>query len=77
MDQSQRQFGTALLLGEARYGQLGEYPAGTFEDPSVAPPLTSFRARLVDIERTIEARNTTRSPYIHMLPSRIAPSINI
>ena len=77
MDQSQRQFGTALLLGEARYGQLGVYPASTFTDPAVAPALAAFRGRLVEIEETIQARNTGRTPYIHMLPSRIAPSINI
>ncbi|MFN7142235.1 MAG: lipoxygenase family protein [Myxococcota bacterium] len=77
MDQGQRQFGTALLLGESRFGQLGEYPADTFEDPAVAPVLARFRAALSQVERAIGERNRHRTPYIHMLPSRIAPSINI
>ena len=73
---AQRQFGTALLLGESRYGRLGEYPE-PFADPAVAAPLAAFRARLDAVEARITARNTEREPYIHLLPSRIAPSISI
>lgn len=75
LDQSQRQFGVALLLGESRYGQLGDYPTATFADPAVAPALAAFRARLSDIERAIGERNKTRIPYIYML--RLASSISI
>ncbi len=76
MEQSQRQFGTALLLGEARYGKLGEYPV-PFEDARVAPYLDRFRRALSQVEEAIAARNQARTPYIHMLPSRLAPSISI
>jgi arachidonate 15-lipoxygenase len=74
---AQRQFGTALLLGEARYGRLGEYPDRPFDDPAVEAPLQAFRARLEAVEARITARNAEREPYIHLLPSRIAPSISI
>lgn len=77
LDAAWRQFDTALLLGLSRVGRLGDYPAGAFADPRVAAPLAAFRAALAHVESTIEARNRSREPYIHMLPSRIPPSINI
>jgi arachidonate 15-lipoxygenase len=77
MDQAQRQMDVAWLLGAARYGELGDYPADHFEDPRVAPLLSALRVSLAAVEATIDARNTTRPPYIHLKPSRIPPSINI
>jgi arachidonate 15-lipoxygenase len=77
LDQSQRQFGTALLLGESRFGRLGNYAQGQFRDPRVTPLLQAFEVALIDAESIIEERNKVRTPYIHLLPSRISPSINI
>jgi arachidonate 15-lipoxygenase len=77
LDQTQRQFGVALLLGMARYGQLDTYPEGTFADARVTPLLRAYRARLAEVEAEINTRNVTRTPYIHLLPSRIPQSINI
>lgn len=75
LDQAQRQMDVAWLLGACRYGRLGDYPA--FSDARVAPALARFRARLAEVEATIDSRNTQRVPYIHLKPSRISPSINI
>ena len=77
LDQSQRQFGVALLLGMARYGRLDTYPTGTFTDPKVEPLLNTFKQQLAAVEAQIAQRNTEREPYIHLLPSRIPQSINI
>ena len=77
MAQAQRQFAVAHLLGASRYGFLGDYADATFSDPRVAAPLARFRACLKEVESTITARNLERPEYIHMLPSRIPPSINI
>jgi arachidonate 15-lipoxygenase len=77
LDAAQRQFDTALLLGMSRVGRLGDYPADAFGDPRVAPLLERFRRDLGAVEQTIGQRNTTRPPYVHMLPSRIPPGINI
>jgi arachidonate 15-lipoxygenase len=77
LDAAQRQFDTALLLGMSRVGKLGDYPATAFLDPRVAPLLDRFRRDLAAVEQTITQRNLTRPPYVHMLPSRIPPGINI
>ena len=72
------------MLGGIRYRLLGEYRHNRFphgpvlKDPRVQAPLARFRARLVDIEREIEARNAHRlRPYLHLLPSRIPCSTHI
>lgn len=75
MDAAQRQFDTALLLGLSRVGSLGDYDA--FDDPRVAPLLSAYRAELAAVEAEIAARNALREPYVHLLPSRIPPGINI
>ena len=77
MDEAQRQFDTAYLLGESRFGVLGEYPEGQFEKDRVGPALGTFTSRLKEVESTIDKRNESRPTYIHLKPSRIAPSINI
>lgn len=77
MDAAQRQFDTALLLGLSRVGSLGDYPDGTFADPRVASALTAFRTDLARIEAEIARRNEGREPYVHLMPSRVPPSINI
>ncbi len=77
MDQAQRQMDVAWLLGSARFGALGDYAPGHFEDPAVAPHLAAFRSALAAVEATIDARNAARPPYIHLKPSRVPPSINI
>ena len=77
LDAAQRQFDTALLLGMSRVGKLGDYPADAFVDPRVTPLLERFRRDLGAVEQTIHQRNTARPPYVHMLPSRIPPGINI
>ena len=68
---------TAYLLGESRFGVLGHYPEGQFEADRVSGALQSFQGRLKQVEDTINNRNETRPAYIHLKPSRIAPSINI
>jgi arachidonate 15-lipoxygenase len=77
LDQAQRQFSVAYLLGASRYGKLGDYGPGWFDDPRIKPALERFRARLLEVEGTIAERNRNRPEYIHLKPSRIAPSINI
>ncbi len=77
LDQAQRQFGVALLLGMARYGRLDAYPSNTFLDPRVTPLLAAYKQQLSAIEQQITERNASRVPYIHLLPSRIPQSINI
>ncbi|MEZ4238030.1 MAG: lipoxygenase family protein [Myxococcota bacterium] len=77
LDAAQRQLDTALLLGMSRVGSLGDYPDGTFVDPRVAPVLAKFRADLATAEQAIADRNRKRKPYVHLMPSRIPPGINI
>jgi arachidonate 15-lipoxygenase len=77
LDQAQRQLDVAWLLGATRYGHLGNYVDGWFTDPAVAPLLARHRADLAAVEATIDARNLTREPYIHLKPSRVPMSINI
>jgi hypothetical protein len=67
----------AHLLGESRFGYLGDYADATFSDPRVADPLARFRAGLESVESTIDDRYQSRPSYIHLKPSRIPPSINI
>lgn len=75
MDAAQRQFDTALLLGLSRVGSLGDYDP--FDDPRAAAAASTYRAELAQVEAEIAARNATRDPYVHLLPSRIPPGINI
>lgn len=77
MDQAQRQMDVAWLLGACRYGKLGDYASGHFADPRIAPVLARFKERLAEVESTIDDRNTHRTPYIHLKPSRVPQSINI
>lgn len=77
LDQAQRQLDTAWVLGAMRYGSLGGYPSGHFTDPRVVPLLQRHLERLDEVEQTIDRRNTTRPPYVHLKPSRIPPGINI
>ena len=77
LDAAQRPLDVAWLLGASRYGHLGAYPAGQFEDPRVAPVLGRYEARLAEVEATIDRRNETRPPYIHLKPSRVPQSVNI
>lgn len=78
LDAAQRQFDTALLLGMSRVGSLGDYPKDAFSDPRVAPLLASFQGELAAIEAEITQRNASRpQPYVHLLPSRVPPGINI
>ncbi|MCB9762121.1 MAG: lipoxygenase [Alphaproteobacteria bacterium] len=77
LDAAQRQFDTAYLLGESRFGKIGAYTEGWFSDPRVTPHVDRFKANLADIELTIDERNARRPAYIHLKPSRIPPGINI
>ena len=77
MGAAQRQFVVALLLGQSRYGQIADYPQDAFQDPRVVPLLTAFQSDLAQVEKRITERNLSRSPYLHLLPSRIPPGINI
>jgi arachidonate 15-lipoxygenase len=77
LDMAHLQRDLGLMLGSLRHTKLGEYEDGHFEDPRVQEPLATFQARLADIERTIEQRNTTRPAYEYLLPSLIPQSINI
>lgn len=69
------------LLGELHYTRLGHYSGGPLGGSSFAPAIAAleqaFQRDLSDVERTIEERNRTRTPYVHLLPSRIPQSINI
>lgn len=77
MGAAQRQFVVALLLGQSRYGQIADYPQDAFQDPRVVPLLSAFQSDLAQVEKRITERNLSRSPYLHLLPSRIPPGINI
>jgi arachidonate 15-lipoxygenase len=78
IEQAQRQFGAAYLMGSADYTTLGNYPRGHFSDERVRPLLTAFGAELDRAEATINQRNLSRSvPYPFMKPSVIPQSINI
>ncbi len=43
----------------------------------MAPLLARHRASLDGVEDRIASRNRERAPYVHLLPSRIPPGINI
>ena len=78
IEQAQRQFGAAYLMGSADYTHLGEYPRGHFSDDRVRPLLEAFGASLDHVEAIIDERNRTRAvPYPFMRPSVIPQSINI
>lgn len=58
--------------------RIGEYPPHHFADPRVAPLLDEQRARLEEVERTIDARDQTRLlSYPYQRPSRISRSIHV
>ena len=48
-----------------------------FADARVGEPLGAFQRALSQAEATIEDRNTARTPYTFLLPSRVPASINI
>ncbi|MFO0758431.1 MAG: lipoxygenase family protein [Byssovorax sp.] len=77
-DTARLQLGILRMLGSVHYTKLGHYTAGPGWFIGAAGDLARAFARdLDDVERTIEERNRTRRPYIHLLPSRIPQSINI
>jgi arachidonate 15-lipoxygenase len=58
--------------------RLGDYPAGHFADPRIAPMLARFRAALDDADRVIAERDTSRFlPYPYLRPSLLTASIHI
>lgn len=74
------QLGVLRLLGGVHYTKLGHYASGAGPRATGGPTADLFRAFIRDleaVERTIEERNRTRRPYVHLLPSRIPQSINI
>lgn len=81
LDVAHMQTSLGYLLGTVYYTQLGRY--GTlfkryFADQRIRPAEDAFRARLSQVEATIEERNRGRkAPYPHLLPSKIPQSINI
>ena len=65
------------ILTAYHYDRLGHYDED-FEDPRVAPVLTSFQAGLARIEADIDASNRYRQlPYTALKPSRVLNSISI
>lgn len=72
------QLGILRLLGSVHYTRLGHYAPGPGWFAGAAGDLARAFARDLDgVERTIEERNRTRRPYVHLMPSRIPQSINI
>jgi arachidonate 15-lipoxygenase len=64
-------------VAELGTNRLGQYPAGSFTDPRVAPLVASFQERLRGIEDRTAAHNRERPlPYDFLLPSRVTASIN-
>lgn len=64
------------FLGGVRHGCLGDY-GDKFTGAGPSGALRRFQLRLVQIEQTIDERNSGRAPYVHLKPSRIPGSINI
>jgi arachidonate 15-lipoxygenase len=73
-------------LGSVYYRALGDYRSNHFpyrhwfEDDSIIKkdgPLDQFRKALMEVENSINVRNTTRISYEFLLPSKIPNSINI
>jgi arachidonate 15-lipoxygenase len=74
------QLGLLHVLGSVHYTKLGHYGPGPGHGWFASEAGERERAFIRDlegIERTIEERNQTRRPYVHLLPSRIPQSINI
>lgn len=66
------------LLSHVRVSQLGDYPAGTFNDPQVAPILSRLHDRLLQLEEDSKARDASRFlPYPYLRPSLVLQSISI
>lgn len=66
------------LLSHVRVSRLGDYPAGTFTDPHVAPILSRFQDRLLALEEESKARDATRFlSYPYLRPSQVLQSISI
>ncbi|MBC7533528.1 MAG: lipoxygenase [Oligoflexus sp.] len=77
LDVALKQWQTIQFLGTAYYTKLGLYNLGHFTNLKVLAASAKFIAELIKIEFNINARNKTRLPYEHLLPSRIPQSTNI
>lgn len=63
---------------QIRDDRLGQYPAGHFADPRVAPLLARFQTALDHAEAEIAEREATRLlPYPYLRPSLLTASIHI
>lgn len=65
------------FLGSTYHTALGKYDLGYFVDPRIVAANLKFLANLARIEGDIKKRNLSRTPYEHLLPSRIPQSTNI
>ena len=65
------------LLSSVYYTRLGDYGDDYFTDPVIQNHLAKFQQELLKIEVEINERNTKRTPYEFLLPSKIPQSINI
>ena len=65
------------LLSSVYYTRLGDYGDDYFTDPDIQNHLARFQQELIKIEKEINERNKTRTPYEFLLPSKIPQSINI
>lgn len=59
------------MFGSTYYTPLGEYGDDYFTDPAIQNHLTKFQQELIKLEEEINERNTTRTPYQFLLPSKI------
>jgi arachidonate 15-lipoxygenase len=71
-----------VLLGSVRYTTLGHYSYEPIISPFAGdsrldPHVRAFRRRLEEVETLITQRNTSRVPYLFLLPSLIPQSTNI
>ncbi|WP_395790200.1 lipoxygenase family protein [Aquimonas sp.] len=80
------QLNVLYLLGSVHFRALGDYRSNHFpylpwfEDHAIVKsggPLQRFQQSLREVQASIEARNTERTPYPFLLPSGIPNSINI
>lgn len=77
-DQAYQAFYLFYEIYKIQLNEIGKYPRRHFDDERVAPLLTAYQERLDEVERTVEARNTTRLlAYPFQLPSRISLSIHV
>ena len=77
LEQAQKQFVAAYLMGALRVGALGQYPDGWFTDPAICAALRRFQAALQAADAEIDQRNQGRYPYRFMKPAELPQSINI